>query len=315
MDKAPNIQTKAGMEKMKITIACKAVNMENLPDSRKKLPGIRRQVLGDANRNVASWIYSVISAISPRAAEYAENLHGTPGRSAPGWIAKPFSFSLYSTSMGMNIQIRSVSGEFIDLIRKATVNPEALPTLDLRDCEGRGPVLKPEFVGESKNDRGMVQLRAGKTPSGRATLLAESMLFTVSPLVLKGKREHLRLSEAAFTEAGDRDINRYVLQNLLAKHLCNVSPDNEPVPPGLLQIEMEDKTLAISFDRTARMGWTKIKQTVVPFIEGTFRLTTHPELLYAALNHGIGARNGLGFGMVDFHNMRKDAENAGKKIA
>ena len=278
-------------------ITCKVVNRNST--EHQAVRRIRPQVLGDTNRHVARWIYSVISTISPAAARYAENIH-TMKPGGKGLVIKPFGFSLYGTSVGMSIQIRSTTEEFIDWMRKAVADPGALPVLDLRDAAGRGPVLKPEFVRESKNGRTGIQLKADRSPCGRPVLLAESALFTLSPLVLKGSNGHFSLSEAAFSHTGDPGINRHVLKNLLAKYLCNISPDNKPVPREFLEIEMEDKTLAISFDRTAGPGWTKIKGTIVPFIEGPFKLTTHPELLHTALNFGIGHRNGMGFGMVDF---------------
>ena len=287
---------------MKLVIACR-VNSENLPEGPPP-HRIRKNVLGGANRNVASWIYAAISAVSPDGAGYATGIHGVkaPGQRAPGRIVKPFAFSLYGTSTGMNIQIRSASEEFAGWIRQAVADVTALPVLDLRDSRGSGPVLKPEKIIESTYGKGLkIEMLQGNAPSGRPLFLARARLFTLSPLVLKGKGEHLRLSEAAFSPEGDPAINSYVLANLLVKHLHSVNGGSN-VP---LEMLMEDRSLTVSFARGAREGWTKVAGSVVPFIEGRFTLTTHPELLYASLNNGIGARTSLGFGMVELHNDRK----------
>jgi len=283
---------------MQLMIACGVSNGENTPGR------IKKHTLGGVNRNVASWIYRIISAVSPEAATYAEDLHGTsiPGQSMPGRIVKPFAFSLYPTSSGMSIQIRSVSDEFTGWIRQAVADVKSLPTLDLRDSRGSGPVLRPEKVIESTYGKDLkIEILQGKSPSGRMVVLAKTKLFTLSPLVLKGKGEHLRLSEAVFSPEGDPAINSYILGNLLVKHMNTVNGGSN-VP---LEMLMEDRSLTVSFSRGAREGWTKLAGSVVPFIEGRFTLTTHSELLYTALNSGIGARTSLGFGMVDLHNGRK----------
>lgn len=294
---------------MKLMIACGVSNGDASPEAGTKLNRIRKHVLGDANRNVASWIYGIISAVSPEGAGYAEELHGmkTPGQKLPGRIIKPFAFSLYGTSVGMNIQIRSVSDEFNGWIKLALANVETLPPLDLRDSRGNGPILKPEKVIESTYGKNLkIEMETGRSPAGRMVFLAKARLFTLSPLVLKGREDHLKLSEAAFSPAGDPAINRYILSNLLVKHMHTASSGNgSDLSPGLVALEMEEKALLVSFSRGARTGWTKVSGSVVPFIEGRFTLTTHPELLYTALNNGIGARTALGFGMVELHNDRK----------
>lgn len=285
-------------------IACSVSSDDNPPLTGARPDRIRKNILGGVNRNVASWIYGIISAVSQEAATYAENLHSTnvPGQSMPGRIVKPFTFSLYPTSAGMNIQIRSVSEEFTGWIRQAVSDVKSLPILDLRDSRGSGPVLRPEKVIESAYGKGLkIEMLQGQSPSGRPLFLAKTKLFTLSPLVFKGKGEHLRLSETAFSPEGDPVINQYILANLLVKHANTVNGGSN-VP---LEMLMEDRFLTVSFSRGVREGWTKLAGSMVPFIEGRFTLTTHPELLYTALNSGIGARTSLGFGMVEMHDSRK----------
>ena len=274
---------------------------------------IKKNVLGDAGRNVASWIYTAIGNVSPEGAEYARNIHGGSAGGA-GRVVKPFSFSTYGTVGGMNIRISSSSEQFLKWMKMALRNVKELPPVDLRNSKGEGPVLHPDNVMEVPHGKNMrVEMVSSIMPSGRTAYLAKAELFTISPLILKGKEKYMSLSEDAFSQEGAPGINKYILNNLLVKHASLRSGADNGTVPGMTSdlavLEMAEKALTASFSRTARMGWTRVSGDHVPFIEGRFTLTTHPEYLHTALLCGVGAKNALGFGMVDMHDERKYGVN------
>jgi len=230
---------------------------------------------------VASWIYNILSGSSQ---EYAKKLHDKGLQvGEAGKIVKPFTFSrlfIDEKTRICSLKISSIDPEFLYHFTQGIRG--SLPKLQIADT-----VFLPTRVQHVE------------TPAFYGNGIKTANLYTLSPVVLKNhKNRYLIINRETLKESEE-----ILKANTYDKHLAifgRAPVDDrfslllETDSPGMRPVNVEFK------DSRGNVS------TIVGNI-GKVMLRGSVEMLTVAVETGLGAKNGIGFGFVEKHRMRRFA--------
>ncbi len=222
-------------------------------------------------RRIASWIHAILARHDP---VYAEDIK-KKGIRLEKKVIKPYVFSrpYQNKNNQFVIQIGSPDPKFMYTFLQGAI--ARIPDLHLSD----GNVLVSQ---EAPRLLPVPKLSANADSSARATV------FTMSPVIIRGKSSCLVVGHA-----NPKEVQDALTANLMDKFKA-LKGDTLENP--YLNITPKDiRPCEVRFQEDNGKHNTIIGNV------GKFTLSGSPELINMSLLCGLGAKNGLGFGCVDVH--------------